>query len=57
MKKMNKPKLADFIEPIYSGKRKVADGINFAKYAFALTHYIDFLEQQFKAKARKEGEK
>jgi hypothetical protein len=41
---MQKPKMEDFIEPIYNGNRLVAHGINFAKYAMALERYIQHLE-------------
>lgn len=39
-----KPKLEDFVEPVYNGNRVVAHGIDFGKYAFALERYIRELE-------------
>lgn len=43
---MNKPKLAEFIEPVYQENKIVAHGVNFSRYAFALELYVKQLEQQ-----------
>jgi len=43
---MNKPKLENFVEPIYRENKIVAHGINFSRYAFALELYVKQLEQQ-----------
>jgi len=43
---MNKPKLKDFIEPVYHENEIIAHGVNFSRYAFALELYVKQLEQQ-----------